>query len=69
MSDRYGCHDRAPYKASQAVQDGHYLDGYTRSPRMVPMPHAMTTDCQFRHTDLGKIDAKCEGCKHKKGEQ
>ena len=62
---KYGCHDRPPYKPSQPVQSGWYADGYTKTPRMVPMPHVMTTDCQFTHTELGKIDAKCEGCKHK----
>ena len=64
---KYGCHNRAAYRPAEAVQDGNYLDGYTRTPRMIAVPHVMTTDCQFTHTELGKIDAKCAGClwKHK----
>lgn len=27
------------------------------------IPDEMTKDCQYRHTDLGKADKKCEGCK------
>ena len=51
---RNGCHNRAPFKP-------HYFA--TGSDK--PIPHVMTTDCQYRHTDLGKADPKCTDCKHK----
>jgi hypothetical protein len=61
----YGCHNRAQFRASEPAQDGHYRDGYTRTPRMIAVPHVMTTLCQYTHTELGQSDAKCIGCKHK----
>lgn len=51
---KYGCHNRAPFNA-------HYFA--TGSDK--PIPHAMTKDCQYRFTDLGKADPKCDGCKHR----
>lgn len=62
----YGCHNRAPYLTSMPMQSGWYMDGYTRTPRMVSMPFRMSMDCEYTLTDLGKVDPKCEGCKWKK---
>jgi hypothetical protein len=58
----YGCHNRAPYLSSIPVADGHYMDGYTRTPRMVPMPFRMAQTCQYTHTSLGQADTRCHGC-------
>lgn len=63
----YGCFDRAPYLASTPVQDGWYMDGYTRTPRMVSMPFRMSPDCNYTLTELGEKDEKCHGCKWKAG--
>ena len=59
----YGCHNRAPFKASIPVQDGWYLDGYTRTPRMVAQPFRMEPQCQYTHTELGRADQRCSECK------
>lgn len=60
-----GCHDRPPFRRVTPVQDGWFLDGDTRVPRMAPAPHRMTTDCQYTRTKLGQADAGCDGCKHR----
>lgn len=65
MTARYGCHGRRDYVASYPVQDGHYLDGYTRTPRMVSQPTFGKRDCQFTLSELGRDDARCEGCGRK----
>jgi hypothetical protein len=59
----YGCHSRAPYMRILPAQDGHYLDGTTRTPRMVSMPFRMEPTCQYTHTTLGAADKRCTGCK------
>jgi hypothetical protein len=28
-------------------------------------PHVTAKDCQYTLSDLGAVDARCEGCKHK----
>jgi hypothetical protein len=63
----YGCFDRAPYLTSMPVADGHFMDGYTRTPRMVAMPFRMSKDCNYTTTELGQKDEKCHGCKWKAG--
>ena len=62
----YGCKDRKPYLSSIPVADGHYMDGYTRTPRMVTMPFRMEPGCQYTHSDLGAADKRCTGCKWRK---
>lgn len=57
-----GCHNRPPYRESQPVQDGHYMDGVTRYPKMVPLRFVMKTDCQYTHTALGRVDQGCAEC-------
>jgi hypothetical protein len=57
-----GCFNRAPYTPVIPVQDGWFMDGYTRTPRMVPMPFRMEPGCQFTHSDLGQADKRCTGC-------
>jgi hypothetical protein len=58
----HGCFDRAPYAPVIPAQDGWYMDGYTRTPRMVPMPFRMSPTCNYTHTDLGAADKRCTGC-------
>lgn len=63
---KHGCHNRAPFKTITPVQDGWYMDGVTRVPKMVAVPFRMAFDCQYCKTDLGKVDKGCEGCRWKK---
>lgn len=65
MSRRYGCFNRPPFRTVMPVQDGWYLDGVTRTPRLVAMRHRMQPDCQYTHTELGQADAGCTDCKHR----
>jgi len=53
-----GCFDRPPYKPYYLPTGAPDLPEYR-------IPHVMTNDCQYRHTDLGKSDPACEGCKHR----
>lgn len=60
----YGCFNHQPLKATAVVADGWYMDGHTRSPRMISIADPMTKTCQYsrddRYADLG-----CIGCAHK----
>lgn len=60
-----GCHNRPPYSTSQPMQDGWYMDGVTRTPRMVYVPHRMSTECQYSRDPMGygQQDPRCEGCR------
>lgn len=60
-----GCHNRAPYKSSVVVQDGWEYMGSTRIPIVKEVPFVMTTDCNYKTTELGKNDERCNGCKWK----
>lgn len=62
----YGCHNRAPYTRSLPAQEGWYMDGYTRTPRMAAMPFRMSTDCNYTTTELGQADKGCDGCTWRK---
>jgi hypothetical protein len=64
---KYGCLNRAPLRMQSVVAAGWYQDGYTRTPKMISIPDPMTKDCQYRLTDLGKVDPKCAACAHKVG--
>lgn len=57
-----GCHNRKPFKTITPMQDGWYMDGVTRTPRMVAVPFRMSPECNYTHTDLGQADARCQGC-------
>lgn len=55
---QYGCHNRPPFKQSTELRDHHG--------RLVSSwPAAMNPECQYTHTELGKSDPRCEGCKHR----
>lgn len=47
----YGCHNRAPFRPAFFAQDG------------TVVRHVMTTACQYRKTELGKVDDRCAGCR------
>lgn len=65
MTRLNGCHNRAPLRTSAVVQDGWFMDGVTRTPRMISVPHRMTTECQYSRDPmgLGQQDPGCHGCR------
>ncbi len=62
---RYGCHNRPPFRTVTPVQDGWWLDGTTRTPKLVAMPFRMNPACQYTHTELGQADVRCHECRHR----
>ena len=58
----HACHNHAPFRTIQPMQDG-----VTRTPRMIAVPHHMTTECQYSRDPmgLGQKDPRCEGCRWK----
>ena len=50
----YGCFNRPPFLP--IVQSKQYGSTF---------PFTMAKDCNYTHTDLGRVDPRCEGCKHK----
>lgn len=63
----YGCKDHAPFADSTKVQDGFgWMVGRVfRVPKMVDVPFRMSKECNYRHSDLGKSDKRCDGCAHR----
>jgi hypothetical protein len=61
----YGCYNRPAYREVSPAQDGYYLDGVTRTPRLTAVRHVLSRDCQYTHSALGQADAGCQGCKHR----
>lgn len=61
----YGCHNRAEFRTVQPMQAGWYLDGRTRTPRLVAVPFRMRQDCSYTRTELGQADERCAGCRHR----
>jgi len=63
---RNGCHNRPEFAERRMVQDGHYIDGHTSAPRMISIPnYSYRKPCEYRHTEAGKADRGCDGCKRK----
>ena len=58
-----GCVNHPEFRAVLPMQDGWYLDGTTRTPRMVAVPFRMQRPCQYTLSDLGRVDPDCTGCK------
>ncbi len=56
----YGCYNREPYRSVFKAKDGK---------KEVWVEFRMTHECQYKHTELGKNDQKCVGCKWKADEQ
>ena len=65
MPPKYGCHNRKAYKPKLFVQNGWWLDGITKTAKVEQAPFRMAPDCQYTKTELGKVDERCAGCKHK----
>lgn len=67
----HGCFNRQDFKPWHHAQDGYWPmskdEAGTRLPRIVQIPHQMTTDCQY--TKLNPTDQACKGCKHQTGEK
>jgi hypothetical protein len=59
----YGCFNRQPFKEVMWVQDGWINERNTRHPAMKLTPFRNNSECQYRHTELGKTDKDCDGCK------
>jgi hypothetical protein len=66
-TDKYGCHNRKPFKPSFKAQDGTRFEGFLNQGRTVhsqifdTVKHRMSTDCQY---DKAATDSRCAGCKH-----
>lgn len=58
----YGCFNRLPLKTTAIVQDGWFMDGVSRTARMISIFDPMTKTCQYsrddRYADPGCIDCK-----------
>jgi hypothetical protein len=58
MSEKYGCHNRLPFRK-------YHLPTGAENFKKNRIPHVMTTECQFTKTELGKTDPKCNNCERK----
>lgn len=69
---QYGCYNRPPFRPAFVAQDGWYVPGHkhkpNKSPEFTSVPFRMSEDCNYTLTSLGRVDAHCAGCKHKKEE-
>lgn len=59
----HGCHDHEPFEVAYLVQDG-WTHEQTR--RMVSVEFRQHHDCQYTLSELGRDDARCQGCKWRK---
>lgn len=66
MVKRYGCYDRADFLDAYPAMDGvaEIATGLVAI-KQVSVPFAGSRSCQYRLTELGRHDPKCEGCAHK----
>lgn len=62
----YACKDREPYVQTVRMQGGWIQGGPYRVAEMKDVPFRMNPDCQYTLTELGKVDARCGDCKHRK---
>ena len=53
---KYGCWNRAPYAPIVVIRAA------TATAPEISYPHRLAKDCRYTLSDLGKADAKCEGC-------
>lgn len=66
MTHVYGCHNRKPFATHQVA---HGVDSQTGYIIRTEVQNRMAPDCQFTHTALGAVDARCSGCRHKAQEE
>jgi len=59
----HGCFNRPPLKTRAIVQDGHFMDGVSRTARMISIPDPMTKTCQYSKDDRYN-DPGCAECIH-----
>ena len=64
---KYACHNRPPFAERYIGRDGYWLDGYELHAKAISIPTFGQPSCQFTLTELGQVDKKCDGCKHKEG--
>ena len=58
-----GCHNRKPFQEKMVAQDGWFMDGVTRYPKMISSEFRMSSGCEYSKTELGKKDNGCTDCK------
>ena len=61
----YGCHNREPFKEHTHTLAVEAPPWPGSKPIIVSRswPNVFTKDCQYRKTELGKVDPGCVGCK------
>jgi hypothetical protein len=66
----YGCHNRDDYHEAYLAMDG-LTDIMPRRAviNLVRIPFTGSRSCQYRLTELGKCDPKCNDCARKKEPQ
>lgn len=63
---RYGCHNRADYLDTYRGQAGwNHVAPHHATARVVDIKFTGKRSCQYKLTELGKVDPKCEGCARK----
>ena len=62
---RYGCFSHAPYLPHVLLAGDYHLEDGILTRDVIKIPFRMAMSCQYRLTDLGRDDPKCEGCSHK----
>jgi hypothetical protein len=66
-ADRYHCHNRRPMRPDYLVQAGWQMAmPSTLEPRMVRIPHTLSTDCRYVPPASMSPDPKCAGCCHER---
>lgn len=59
-----GCHNRPALGSSVVpIQDGWFMDGVTRAPRMKALRFALSPECQYTDSPAGLVDRGCDGCR------
>lgn len=67
-SHRYGCHNRK-LGTYTVVQNGWFMDGVTRAPKMEAIPFRSSRECVYSTSDLGRADPSCRGCSWNQSER
>lgn len=66
---RNGCFNRPEFRRVYPAQDGWFNDGTrenaTRTPKLVAVPFRLAPDCQYTHSEAGRTDPGCVGCRWK----
>jgi len=62
MVRHYGCHDRADYLPTYPAQDGWIRTADSAVAKIVDIEFNGSKACNYKLTELGKIDPLCDGC-------